>query len=196
MGLNERRGAFLPTRRWLTCTRYVNETPHPAPCPLPPYGRYLHPQELELLEPTMVPAPTPKPASGAEDAEKATAEGGGAITLVPSSKKEASVRRRELLAYLREPLREACAAHAGELMRSKYAGASVLQETVRVGHSLVFFFFLLLFLFLFCVVLYGIFFLFFCFSFLCFGVVICFSFFLKSCFFSCRRICRGGCFFV
>ncbi|CAN0397022.1 unnamed protein product, partial [Scytosiphon promiscuus] len=47
---------------------------------------------------------------------------------VPSSKKDASVRRRELLAYLREPLREACASHAGELMRSKFAGALVLLE--------------------------------------------------------------------
>lgn len=54
------------------------------------------------------------------------------MTLVPSSKKEAAVRRRELLAYLREPLREACASNAGELMRSKFAGALVLLEAVRV----------------------------------------------------------------
>lgn len=60
------------------------------------------------------------------------------IVLVPSSKKEAAVRRRELLAYLREPLREACAANAGELMRSKFAGALVLLETVRVRPYLFF----------------------------------------------------------
>lgn len=81
----------------------------------------------------MVPAPAPKSAGGADGADKNATE--GTVTLVPSSKKEASVRRRELLAYLREPLREACASHAGELMRSKFAGASVLQEVVRVGAS-------------------------------------------------------------
>ncbi|CAM9779875.1 unnamed protein product [Laminaria digitata] len=93
------------------------------------YVLYLHPQELELLEPTMVPAPAQKSAGGADGSEKEATE--GTVTLVPSSKKEASVRRRELLAYLREPLREACLSHAGELMRSKFAGASVLQEVVR-----------------------------------------------------------------
>lgn len=77
------------------------------------------------------------PAKGASSAdtssgEKKIKQEPGTVSLVPSSKKEASVRRRELLAYLREPLRESCAAHANELMRSKFAGALVLVETVRV----------------------------------------------------------------
>lgn len=72
------------------------------------------------------------PSSAPKAGDKEGDEGEGTVTLVPSSKKEASVRRRELLAFLREPLREACAAHAEELMRSRFAGASVLLETVRV----------------------------------------------------------------
>lgn len=107
----------------------------PPPLIFPP--RYLHPEELELLKPTMVPSPAAAAAAkssasgGATDAgARATEE--ATIPLVPSSKKEASVRRRELLAYLREPLKEACASHAGELMRSKFAGALVLLEAVRV----------------------------------------------------------------
>lgn len=80
----------------------------------------------------MVPASTPKPpAEGAAgDAAKSSEE--GVVALVPSSKKEASVRRRELLAYLREPLRELCVTHAADLMRSKFAGSLVLQEVIRV----------------------------------------------------------------
>lgn len=85
----------------------------------------------------MVPSPAAAAKSGgATDSEgdkgKNTDEGEGTVQLVPSSRKEASVRRRELLAYLREPLREACACNAGELMRSKFAGALVLLEAVRV----------------------------------------------------------------
>ncbi|CAM9405372.1 unnamed protein product [Scytosiphon promiscuus] len=100
----------------------------------PDHTGYLHPEELELLKPTMVPSPAAAAAvkssasSGATDPKAEDV----AIPLVPSSKKDASVRRRELLAYLREPLREACASHAGELMRSKFAGALVLLEAVRV----------------------------------------------------------------
>lgn len=122
---------------------------------------YLHPEELELLKPTLVPsAAAGKPAAaagsgGAADASAATAakdkdnknaaaaaeEEETAVVLVPSSKKEASIRRRELLAYLREPLREACASNAGELMRSKHAGALVLLEGVRVRVCCLVFFF-------------------------------------------------------
>lgn len=104
---------------------------------------YLHPEELELLKPTLVPSGKPSSGGGAADSPAATAtndskaEEEKAVTLVPSSKKEAAVRRRELLAYLREPLREACASNAGELMRSKFAGASVLLEAVRVRVSAV-----------------------------------------------------------
>ena len=117
--------------------------PRPGPLLYPP--RYLHPEELELLKPTLVPSSAGgKPPSGdaadsasndknAADAAAAVAGEEKAVALVPSSRKEAAVRRRELLAYLREPLREACAANAGELMRSKFAGALVLLETVRVS---------------------------------------------------------------
>lgn len=120
---------------------------HPPPrLPGPP--SYLHPEELELLKPTLVPSSAAgKQAPGGGGAadssaasatkDKAAADAAAAaeekVTLVPSSKKEAAVRRRELLAYLREPLREACASNAGELMRSKFAGALVLLETVRVS---------------------------------------------------------------
>ena len=76
----------------------------------------------------MIPASAPK-TSGSSEASPAA---GTEVKLVPSSKKEPSVRQRELLAYLREPLREVCASHAGELMRSKFAGALVLLEAIRV----------------------------------------------------------------
>lgn len=87
----------------------------------------------------MVPASAPSKGASAEG----PAGGEGTVALVPSSKKESSARRRELLAYLREPLREACASNAGELMRSKFAGALVLLETVRVSFRVSFSFFLL-----------------------------------------------------
>lgn len=74
----------------------------------------------------MVPAPTSKSNGSSEMKESEE------VNLVPSSKKDPSVRRRELLGYLREPLREVCASHAAELMRSKYAGALVLLETLLV----------------------------------------------------------------
>lgn len=107
-----------------------------VPCLISVY-RYLHPEELDLLKPTMIPASAPAKGAGAKSSEKGEAsttkeEKSAAVTLIPSSRKDASVRRRELLAFLREPLREACASHAGELMRSKLAGALVLVETVRV----------------------------------------------------------------
>lgn len=74
----------------------------------------------------MVPAPTSmsNDSLGMKENEE--------VKLVASSKKDPSVRRRELLGYLREPLREVCASHAAELMRSKFAGALVLLETVLV----------------------------------------------------------------
>ncbi len=86
----------------------------------------------------MVPGASKADTGDKDSAASAKAsEGGdkeeGTVVLVPSSKKDAAVRRRELLAYLREPLREACSANAGELMRSKFAGALVLLEAVRVG---------------------------------------------------------------
>lgn len=99
----------------------------PAVSSSPPLS-YLHPEELELLKPTMVPAPTSKSndsSSGVKESEE--------VNLVPSSRKDPSIRRRELLGYLREPLREVCASHAAKLMRSKFAGALVLLETVLVG---------------------------------------------------------------
>lgn len=127
----------------------LSPTPPPPPPPrLPGPPSYLHPEELELLKPTLVPSSAAgKQAPGAGGTadssaasatkDKAAADAAAAaeekVTLVPSSKKEAAVRRRELLAYLREPLREACASNAGELMRSKFAGALVLLETVRVS---------------------------------------------------------------
>lgn len=100
--------------------------------------RYFHPEELELLKQTMVPAPAAAKAAGSGDAsaadvvDKASADGEGPVKLIPSSKKDAAVRRRELLAYLREPLREACATNAGILMRSKFAGNLVLLEALQV----------------------------------------------------------------
>lgn len=107
------------------------------PRPLSP-PRYLHPEELELLKPTMVPssaaAKAAAAATGDDDDDEDTKAGGEGteVPLVPSSRKEASVRRRELLAYLREPLREACATDAPMLMRSKCAGSVVLLEAIRV----------------------------------------------------------------
>ncbi|CBJ28598.1 conserved unknown protein [Ectocarpus siliculosus] len=101
------------------------------------FFRYLHPEELELLKPTMVPSPAAAKAAAAttgdDDDEEDTKAGGQGteVPLVPSSRKEASVRRRELLAYLREPLREACATYAPMLMRSKCAGSVVLLEAIR-----------------------------------------------------------------
>lgn len=96
-------------------------------------GRYLHPEELEVLEPTLVPAAAHARAAS-NNAE--TQEGGdGGPALVPSSRKDPATRRRELLAFLREPLREVCAAHADELMRSKFAGSLVLLEAMQVMTS-------------------------------------------------------------
>lgn len=70
--------------------------------------------------------------SGLPDANVGTSGGGERkVQLVPSSRKEASTRRRELLAYLREPLREACTKHAAELMCSNFAG-SILLEACKV----------------------------------------------------------------
>lgn len=94
-----------------------------------------------MLKPTLVPSPGAAKSGGASDSEggkKNKEVGEGTVDLVPSSRKDASVRRRELLAYLREPLREACACNAGELMRSKSAGALVLLEAVRVFKLLFF----------------------------------------------------------
>lgn len=98
-----------------------------------PLTSYLHPEELELLKPTMVLSAVFKTtAAAAADGETKLKAGEELVTLIPSSKKEASVRRRELLAYVREPLREACSSHAGMLMRSKFAGNLVLLEAARV----------------------------------------------------------------
>ncbi|CAM9394427.1 unnamed protein product, partial [Phaeothamnion confervicola] len=57
--------------------------------------RYLDPEELAILEPVAVPDP-------------ATPDG----PPVPTSRKDPDVRRRELLAFLRQPIEELCRAHA------------------------------------------------------------------------------------
>lgn len=46
---------------------------------------------------------------------------------VPTSKKESSVRRQELLKFLREPLEQLCSKHTLELMKSQ-AGSCVLRD--------------------------------------------------------------------
>ncbi|CAM9450433.1 unnamed protein product [Choristocarpus tenellus] len=93
----------------------------------PDRSSYLHPEELDLLKPVMVPAPGGSKSTVTGDKPETEA-----VPLVPSSKKDSAVRNRELLAFLRDPLRSVCAEHAAELMRSKFAGSLVLLEVLKV----------------------------------------------------------------
>ena len=78
---------------------------------------YFDPEELKLLQPNLVPAESK--------------DGEGEVSMVPTSKKDGAVRRRELLASLRQPLLAVCAENADKLMRSKFAGQKVLLEVVK-----------------------------------------------------------------
>ncbi|CAM9406164.1 unnamed protein product [Chrysoparadoxa australica] len=75
--------------------------------------RYFDPEELATLEPVMVPS---------EDDPS---------VLVPTSKKDPSARRRELLTFMQKPLEDMCIAHASQLMRSKFAGSKIVYEAMR-----------------------------------------------------------------
>ena len=70
-------------------------------------SKYFDPYELSVL------APNPTVEENGEE--------------VPTSRKDASVRRKELLKHLREPLIDLCKNHTGELLRS-IPGSLVLRE--------------------------------------------------------------------
>lgn len=76
--------------------------------------KYLDPYELDVLRanPTVI-----------ENGET-----------VPTSKKSSGARRRELMAYLRPLLTDACRDHAGEMMRTK-SGGRVLREVCEAFPS-------------------------------------------------------------
>jgi len=76
--------------------------------------RYFDPAELEVLQ------PNPTIVEGGEE--------------VPTSKKAFSVRREELLQFMKNVLTELCIRHAGELLRS-IPGSKVLREVFRMFPS-------------------------------------------------------------
>lgn len=76
--------------------------------------KYLDPYELEVL------SPNPTVLEGGEQ--------------VPTSKKNAETRRKELVQYLRKPLTEMCIQHCQELLTS-LPGARVLREVYVAFHS-------------------------------------------------------------
>ena len=136
--LNELQPHLAMLARHRSARRLLLNLLHPR-CP-----RYLPPDILAALPVQAAPAPGAAEAAGAPEDGGAASEDDGADNedgvgegkpgVLSASKKPAGVRRAQLLAVLAQPLLDACAACAPQLLRHPL-GCDVLYECARGGEA-------------------------------------------------------------
>ncbi|KAL7571997.1 hypothetical protein ACA910_001653 [Epithemia clementina (nom. ined.)] len=93
--------------------------------------KLLDPYELSVLQPGVVPTVTQQPSKGGSSgSEKKNSSSSEKVEEVPTSKKDAALRQKELFQYLQQPLIDLCTQHAKELLLSR-SGSAVLRHVYQ-----------------------------------------------------------------